>query len=34
MGITSTRFYADIAAHGGVTQEAYDRWVAGRSYPR
>ena len=29
----SGRFYADIAANGGVTQEAYDRWVAGRSYP-
>ena len=23
----SGRFYADIAAHGGVTEEAYDRWV-------
>ncbi len=27
------RFYADINTHGGVTEEAYDRWVAGRSYP-
>ena len=30
----SGRFYADMAAHGGVTQEAYDRWVARRAYPR
>ncbi len=29
----SGRFYADISAQGGVTDEAYDRWVAGRAYP-
>jgi beta-glucosidase len=28
----SGRFYADIAAHGGVTQSAYDRFVAGQTY--
>ena len=30
----SGRFYADIAANGGVTPAAYERWVAGREYPR
>jgi beta-glucosidase len=30
----SGHFYADIATHGGVTDAAYDRWVAGQSYPR
>ena len=30
----SGRFYADVATNGGVTQEAFDRWVAGRTYPR
>ena len=29
----SGRFYADIVKNSGITQEAYDRWVAGRSYP-
>jgi len=30
----SGRFFADIAANGGVTDQAYGRWVAGREYPR
>lgn len=29
----SGRFYADVIAHRGVTQAAYDRWVAGIEYP-
>lgn len=29
----SGRFYANIAANGGVTQAAYQQWVAGRAYP-
>lgn len=29
----SGRFYADVIAHRGVTDEAYDRWVAGQQYP-
>ena len=28
----SARLYADISAHGGVTEDAYQRWVAGREY--
>jgi len=28
----SGRFYAEMIAEGGVTQDAYDRYVAGRSY--
>ncbi|PKQ31764.1 MAG: glycoside hydrolase family 1 protein [Actinobacteria bacterium HGW-Actinobacteria-2] len=30
----SGRFYADIIAHGGVTAEAHQRWVAGQHYRR
>ncbi len=30
----SGRFFADIAARGGVTAESYQRFVAGRTYPR
>lgn len=30
----SGRFYADIIENGGVTEEAYSRWVAGQEYPR
>jgi len=30
----SGRFFADMIAHGGVTEAAYARWVAGRRYPR
>lgn len=30
----SGRFFADIIAQGGVTEQAYERWVAGRAYPR
>lgn len=29
----SGRFYADVIAHGGVTADAYRRWVHGRHYP-
>lgn len=29
----SGRFYADAIAHRGVTQAAYERWVAGQTYP-
>lgn len=29
----SGRFYADVIAHHGVTEAAYERWVAGRTYP-
>ncbi|PKQ24636.1 MAG: glycoside hydrolase family 1 protein [Actinobacteria bacterium HGW-Actinobacteria-5] len=29
----SGRFYADIIANHGVTDAAYDRWVAGQEYP-
>jgi len=29
----SGRFYADIVANGGVTDDAYRRWVDGRRYP-
>ncbi|MGC3953820.1 MAG: family 1 glycosylhydrolase [Propionicimonas sp.] len=29
----SGRFYADIIAEGGVTADAYRRWVLGRHYP-
>lgn len=29
----SGRFYADIIANHGVTEAAYERWVAGREYP-
>jgi len=29
----SGRFFADIIAHRGVTEAAYDRWVAGQVYP-
>lgn len=30
----SGRFFADISANGGVTEGAYQHWVAGRKYPR
>lgn len=30
----SAWFYADIAANGGVTNQAFDRWVAGCRYPQ
>lgn len=30
----SGRFYADIIANGGVTEDAYERWVAGVEYPQ
>ena len=30
----SADFYSDIAAQGGVTNDAYQRWVAGCEYPR
>jgi len=30
----SAYFYTDIAANGGVTEDAYQRWVAGLEYPR
>ena len=33
MAITSGCFYADVATHDVVTEEVYDRWVAGQSYP-
>lgn len=29
----SGEFYADIIAKGGVTEDAYQRWVAAQSYP-
>ncbi len=29
----SGRFYADIIANHGVTEAAYERWVAGQEYP-
>lgn len=29
----SGRFYADIIANGGVTEDAYQRWVADQNYP-
>ncbi len=28
----SARFYADVIAHGGVTADAYERWVAPTAY--
>ena len=30
----SGRFYADVIANGGITQDAYERWVAGGVYRR
>ena len=30
----SGRFFADVIARRGVTQDAFDRWVAGREYRR
>ena len=29
----SGRFFADVIAHRGVTEDAYTRWVAGQTYP-
>ena len=29
----SGRFFADVIAHGGVTADAYERWVAPSRYP-
>lgn len=29
----SGRFYADIITNSGVTEDAFERWVAGQEYP-